>query len=173
MSEQEAIAIIENEKTCVRRKIDINCSNCDTCDLVMKDTDILSALDMAQAALRAQQEHENPKPKYFIETSLPPKIKVGDTVFWVHCSNRVYEGKVEQCSICDYQGAIYLELYSPKFKLNPFPNVHYSHCFLKQEDAREFASTLKREGKNAMRCDRCRYEFSKRPVHEPKGKQHE
>lgn len=63
MNEQEAIVIIENEKTCVRRKIATNCSNCDSCDLVMKDTDILSALDMALSAIHTQKSQKEYKSK--------------------------------------------------------------------------------------------------------------
>lgn len=62
MSEQEAINILENEIKCIARKTAFNCTNCDTCDLVMLDAEILCAIDMAQSALRAQQERENPQP---------------------------------------------------------------------------------------------------------------
>ena len=35
------------------------------------------------------------------------KLNVGDTVWWVHCSNKIYKGTVEEISCCDYQGALY------------------------------------------------------------------
>lgn len=32
------------------------------------------------------------------------KLNVGDTVWWVHCSNKIYKGTVKEILCCDYQG---------------------------------------------------------------------
>lgn len=35
--------------------------------------------------------------------NIKTKLNVGDTVWWVHCSNKIYKGTVE-ILYCDYQG---------------------------------------------------------------------
>ena len=67
------------------------------------------------------------------------KIKAGDTVWWVHCSNRVYKGTVQAITLCEYQGALYCNIHSPSFRINQFPVVHYSFVFLSRREAEEFA----------------------------------
>lgn len=68
---------------------------------------------------------------------------VGDTVWWVHCSNRVYKGTIEEIRCCDYQGALYCIIHSPSFKVNPYPSVHYSNVFPNRAEAEEFAEYQK------------------------------
>ena len=77
------------------------------------------------------------------KTAIRTKIHVGDTVWWVHCSNKVYKGIVEEITCCDYQGALYCNISSPSFKINPHPTVHYSFVFLARERAKEFAEYQK------------------------------
>lgn len=86
------------------------------------------------------------------------KIKVGDKVFWVHCSGRVYAGTVEELRLCEYQGSVYANLYSPTFKLNTYPTVHYSHLFSTKEKAKDFAKYVKQASTVPM-CEGCRYHF--------------
>lgn len=66
-------------------------------------------------------------------------LNVGDTVWWVHCSNRVYKGVIEELHLCEYQGALYCNIHSPSFKINPYPVVHYSEVFSNRANAEEFA----------------------------------
>lgn len=95
-----------------------------------------------------------------------PHIKIGDTVWWVHCSNKTYKGIAEEYSFCESQGAVYLYLLSPTFKLNLHPCVHYSHCFKTSKEAKEFAKYLKKENTICKRCDRCEFnEFNKNQKH--------
>ena len=56
MTNEEAIAIIENEKKCVNRanKNDYCNRDCYNCELVKTDTEILTALDMAIKALEQE-----------------------------------------------------------------------------------------------------------------------
>ena len=42
------------------------------------------------------------------------KLNVGDTVWWVNCSNKVYKGTIKEIVCCDYQGALYCGIYSPR-----------------------------------------------------------
>ena len=59
-SVENAITVLENEKQCVLRQIQIGgCDrNCVKCDLVMKDSEILAGYDTAVAVLRrAQPDH--------------------------------------------------------------------------------------------------------------------
>lgn len=63
MTIEEAIEVLCTEHKCVQRQDDDRCDRkCVDCDLAMQDYIIMSAYDMAIAALRAQQERENPKP---------------------------------------------------------------------------------------------------------------
>lgn len=73
------------------------------------------------------------------------KINVGDQVWWVHDGSQVrkYKGTVEQIECCDYQGALYCVIYSPTFKLNPYPCVHYSNVFKTKLEADQFRKTIK------------------------------
>lgn len=66
-------------------------------------------------------------------------LHVGDTVWWVHCSGKVYKGTLQAISLCEYQGALYCHIHSPSFRLNQFPTVHYSAVFQSREGAKEFA----------------------------------
>lgn len=51
MKTEEAIRIIQTEAECVRRAN--NCDrHCENCDLLMTDTEILTAYEMAETALR-------------------------------------------------------------------------------------------------------------------------
>ena len=90
---------------------------------------------------------------------------VGDEVWWVHCSCRVYEGTIEEISCCDYQGALYCILNSPSFKINPFPNVHYSNVFKTKEEAKEYAKFQKRNKGILPMCMSCHYnEWLRQPA---------
>ena len=59
---KNAITVLENEKQCVLRQIQIGgCDrNCVKCDLVMKDSEILEGYDTAIAVLRRAQPDEPP-----------------------------------------------------------------------------------------------------------------
>lgn len=83
---------------------------------------------------------------------------VGDIVWWVHCSNRVYKGVILGISICEYQGALYCNIHSPSFKRNPYPVVHYSNVFGSQEEAKEFAAYQKKNPDDVRpKCMGCHY----------------
>ena len=66
------------------------------------------------------------------------RINPGDTVWWVHCSDKVYKGTVQAMTLCESQGALYCEIYSPSFRRNPYPVVHYSNVFPSRLAADEF-----------------------------------
>ena len=86
-----------------------------------------------------------------------PHIKIGDTVWWVHYSNKCYKGTVKEYSFCEGQGAVYLHIFSPSFRRNPYPVVHYSFCFLTREQAKKFIEYLKLGDTFCKRCDRCEF----------------
>lgn len=67
------------------------------------------------------------------------KLSVGDTVWWVNCPNKVYKGTIKEIACCDYQGALYCGIYSPSYRRNTNPVVHYSSVFKSREKAQEFA----------------------------------
>ena len=95
--------------------------------------------------------------------------KVGDTVYWVHGTNKlmIYKGTIEEISLCEYQGALYCLLHSPTFKINPYPNVHYSHVFHTREQAEEFREAVKAaKGNESLYpvCYGCRYAWKGRGV---------
>lgn len=71
------------------------------------------------------------------------KIKPGDTVSWVHCSNKVYKGTVQSITLCEEQGALYCNIYSPSFRINHYPVVHYSNVFPSRQAAEEYADYQK------------------------------
>ena len=94
--------------------------------------------------------------------------KVGDKVWWVKerftkdGKKRyvIYEGTVEEINLCEYQGALYCTLYSPAFKINPYPTVHYSYVFHSREEAEEHRKEilkLRGGGKWVVMCDGCEY----------------
>ena len=91
------------------------------------------------------------------------KLNVGDTVWWVHCSNRVYQGVIEDIECCDYQGALYCNIHSPTFKINPRPVVHYSFVFSTKAQAKEFAAYQKANPDGVLpKCMGCRYAWNRR-----------
>ena len=88
------------------------------------------------------------------------RIKPGDTVWWVHCSNRVYKGTVQSIDLCEYQGALYCHIYSPSFRRNPHPVVHYSFVFPDRQGALGFAEYQEESGGDIIpMCMGCRYNF--------------
>ena len=88
------------------------------------------------------------------------KIKPGDTVWWVHCSNRVYKGTVQSIDLCEYQGALYCHIYSPSFKRNPNPTVHYSFVFPDRQGALGFAEYQSENPDHTIpMCMGCHYNF--------------
>ena len=90
------------------------------------------------------------------------KLNVGDTVWWVHCSNKIYKGTVEEISCCDYQGALYCQICSPSFRRNPYPTVHYSNVFKSKDDAKEFAEYQKANPDDVLPvCMGCHYNVFK------------
>ena len=95
-------------------------------------------------------------------------LKAGDKVWWIHCSNRIYYGTIKEFAFCEGQGAVYCYIDSPTFKLNPYPTVHYTHCFSTKEEAKDVVKYLKEEEKHGMiRCDRCKFnEQYKDAVHD-------
>jgi len=98
----------------------------------------------------------------FIKTKLNP----GDCIWWVHCSGRVYKGTIEEITCCDYQGALYCQIVSPSFKINPTPIVHYSNVFDTRERALEFAEYQKKNPDDVLpMCMGCHYnDFCKQPA---------
>lgn len=90
------------------------------------------------------------------------KLNVGDTVWWVHQSGKVYKGKIEEITCCEYQGALYCQIYSPSFKVNTQPVVHYSSVFLCREQAEEFADYQTRFKDSIVpKCMGCHYALFK------------
>lgn len=90
-------------------------------------------------------------------------LNIGDTVWWVHCSSRVYKGTIEGISCCDYQGALYCHINSPTFKRNPYPTVHYSSVFSTQKEAKEFVKYQKENPDGVLpKCMGCHYSWSRR-----------
>lgn len=90
-------------------------------------------------------------------------FNIGDTVWWAHCTNRVYKGTIEDISCCDYQGALYCHLYSPTFKINPHPTVHYSSVFPTRKEAKEFAEYQKENQYDIYpKCMGCHYAWNRR-----------
>lgn len=86
------------------------------------------------------------------------RIEPGETVWWVHCSNRVYKGTVQAITLCEGQGALYCHIYSPSFRINPYPTVHYSDVFPSREAAQMFAAYQKENPDSVFpRCMRCHY----------------
>lgn len=67
------------------------------------------------------------------------QIKPNDVVYWCHHSGKVYKGTVQAITLCEYQGALYCEIFSPSFRRNPYPTVHYSFVFPSRDEAIEFA----------------------------------
>lgn len=55
MEIKKAIEIIENEKKCVIRKTEINCSDCANCDLVKTDKEILETYDFVIKVLKDKE----------------------------------------------------------------------------------------------------------------------
>lgn len=90
--------------------------------------------------------------------AIKTKLNIGDTVWWVHCSNKIYKGTVEEISCCDYQGALYCQIYSPSFRRNPYPTVHYSNIFKSKDDAQKFAEYQKANPDDVFpKCMGCHY----------------
>jgi hypothetical protein len=86
------------------------------------------------------------------------KHNVGDKVWWVHCSGRVYGGTIKDITCCDYQGFLYCLIESPTFKVNPFPVVHYSNVFKTKEEAKKYAKYQKRNPDDVVpMCMSCHY----------------
>ena len=91
----------------------------------------------------------------------------GDVVWWVHCSGKVYQGVIEGITCCDYQGALYCHIYSPSFRLNPYPTVHYSYVFKSKDEAKDF-SKYQRENPDSLvpMCMGCHYAMGNREAKE-------
>lgn len=91
-------------------------------------------------------------------SEIKTKLNVDNTVWWVHCDNRVYKGTIEGISCCDYQGSLYCHIHSPSFKRNPYPTVHYSTVFQSRDEAEEFAEYQKENPDDVFpRCMGCHY----------------
>ena len=56
---EQAISVIQQEKKCVRRKIQTNCCDCAHCDLLLPDNVVLNGLDYAELALYEKLERKN------------------------------------------------------------------------------------------------------------------
>ena len=94
-------------------------------------------------------------------SEIKTNLNVGDTVWWVHCSDRVYKGTIKDIHCCAYQGALYCNIHSPSFKRNPYPTVHYSNVFLSRQTALEFAEYQKRNPDGVFpMCMGCHYSAS-------------
>ena len=85
-------------------------------------------------------------PKVEIVAALQP----GDTVYFVHSNTFKLSGKrasvikatIQSIDLCEYQGALYCNLYAPSFRRNQHPTVHYSKVFKTRDAAREFAEYM-------------------------------
>ena len=93
------------------------------------------------------------------------RIKPGDTVWWVHCTNKVFKGTVQSITLNEYQGALYCGIHSPSFRRNQFPVVHYSEVFPSREAAEEHAE-YQRENPDRVFpvCMGCHYNAMKSAV---------
>ena len=93
------------------------------------------------------------------------RLNVGDIVWWVHCSNKVYKGIINKIECCEYQGALYCILFSPDFKINPHPVVHYSNVFPLKKLAKEFAEYQKENPDDVYpKCMGCHYSYSRESI---------
>lgn len=98
-------------------------------------------------------------------TDISTHTRIGDTVWWVHCSGKVYKGCVQAMTICEEQGAIYCHIYSPSFRRNPYPTVHYSEVFLSREQANEFAEIMQENPDGVFpMCGGCHYSLKIRGI---------
>ena len=95
------------------------------------------------------------------------RIKPGDTVWWVHCTNKIYKGTVQSITLCEYQGALYCHIHSPSFRKNQYPTVHYSNVFTSRQAAEEFAD-YQRDNPDGVFpvCMGCHYNAKKNAVME-------
>jgi len=95
------------------------------------------------------------------------RIDPGQTVWWVHCTGKVHKGTVQAITICEYQGALYCHIYSPSFRINPYPTVHYSDVFPTRDAALDFAEyqTANPDGVYP-RCMGCHYNMKERQHNE-------
>jgi hypothetical protein len=85
-------------------------------------------------------------------------IGVGDTVWWVHCSNKVYKGVVENIELCEGSGALFCIIHSPSFQLNHHPCVHYTNVYLTRIAAEDFAEYQKENPDDVVpMCMKCHY----------------
>lgn len=57
MTNERAIEVIQNEKKCVLRNIRGCDRQCDKCNLVLPDEEVLTAYDMAMEALLDENDH--------------------------------------------------------------------------------------------------------------------
>ena len=95
---------------------------------------------------------------------------VGDTVWWVHCSGKVYKGTVQAITVCEYSGALYCHIFSPSFRRNPYPTVHYSEVFLSRNEANEFSDLMQANEDDVFpRCMGCHYSLKIRGMHDGEG----
>lgn len=82
-------------------------------------------------------------PKIEIVAELQP----GDTVYYIHDNAFKISGKrtsvikatIQSIDLCEYQGALYCNLYAPSFRRNQHPTVHYSRIFKTRSDAQDYA----------------------------------
>ena len=100
-------------------------------------------------------------------SEIQTKLNIGDVVWWVHCSGMVDQGVIEGITCCDYQGALYCHIYSPSFRLNPYPTVHYSYVFKSKDEAKDF-SKYQRENPDSLvpMCMGCHYAMGNREAKE-------
>ena len=101
-------------------------------------------------------------------TEIITQIKPNDTVWWVHdgftitgaggYKSRVYKGTIQAITLCEYQGALYCNIFSPSFRRNPYPVVHYSKVFRSRESANEFAEQVDKNNDAVLpMCYGCHY----------------
>ena len=85
-------------------------------------------------------------PKVEIVADLQP----GDAVYFVHDNcfklsgkrTSVFKATIQSIDLCEYQGALYCNLYAPSFRRNPHPTVHYSFVFKTREEAKDLAEYM-------------------------------
>ena len=108
-------------------------------------------------AFGGDREYSSERPREYM---LRMEKKPGDKVWWVHESRRaIYEGVIEDVTLNEYQGALYCLIYSPAFRLNPHPSVHYSFVFKSKEAAVDFLKYICQEDAENIppKCMGCRY----------------
>ena len=74
LDKESAVAVLKNEAECVRRQSGVGCNRkCESCDLVLSDSEVLAAYDAAIRALNQYGSQEENPAKSVKAPALPPK----------------------------------------------------------------------------------------------------